>query len=278
MRAVRRHLRELELLVSLGVILLVVLVPVYWMALTAVKPDAELYQTSTLLWTTDPTLDHFIQLLTTTVFATQIVNSIFVAVLTTAITAVVSVLAAYSLSRLRYRGRGSASAAVFFSYLLPPTLLVIPMYAVFGDLGLVNTRWALILGYLTLTVPFATWLLKGYLATIPTELEDAALVDGCTHLGAMIRVVLPLAAPGIITAGLFSFTEAWNEFLYAFIFTTDANVTTGPVGLVSLVKGDVFLWGQIMAGGLILTAPILVIYMLAQEYVVGGLTGGAIKG
>lgn len=259
-------------------ILAIVLVPLYWMLLTAIKPNSELYHPSSLLWVRNPTLAHFQELFTTTPFLIQARNSLMVASIATVVTTITSTLAAYSLARLNYPGRSVAAAAVFFSYLVPPTLLFIPMYSMWAGAGLINTPWVLVLSYLTLTVPFCTWMLRGYFHTIPRDLEEAARVDGCSRLQTLWLIVVPLAAPGIVASALFAFTLAWNEYLYAFIFTSQATVTTAPVGLASLIMGDVFLWGQIMAGAVVMAIPILLIYVFGQRFIVGGMTAGAVKG
>ncbi|HEX6500849.1 MAG TPA: carbohydrate ABC transporter permease [Micromonosporaceae bacterium] len=264
--------------VVLALILIGVLLPVYWMVLTSIKPNSELYDAKSIMVVHHPTATHYVDLFATTDFARQLVNSFVVATSATVITVVVGTLGAYSIAHLRYRGRSTAAAGIFFAYLVPPTLLLIPLYTVFAQLDILN-RWAgLILAYLTLTVPFCTWMLRGYLQNVPWELEEAAMVDGCGRLRALRSVVLPLIAPGLTAGALFSFTLAWNEYLYAFVFTNKSTAATAPVGLASLVLGDVFLWGQIMAGAVVTAIPILLIYLFGQRFVVGGLTAGAVKG
>jgi ABC-type glycerol-3-phosphate transport system permease component len=187
-------------------------------------------------------------------------------------------LAAYSVSRLRYPGRGMLSSAVFFAYLFPSTLLFIPMFIVLNSLHLLNWLPALVAVYLTFSIPFSTWLLKAYFLSIPRELEDAAQVDGATRLQSMALVVLPLAAPGVAVAAIYSFSLAWNEYLYAFTLLSDQENFTLSIGLTKLIFGDVFLWGMIMAGGVLMSAPVLVLYFVAQRYLVRGMSMGAIKG
>jgi multiple sugar transport system permease protein len=190
----------------------------------------------------------------------------------------IATLAAYSLSRLRYPGRSTLSSAVFFAYLFPPTLLFIPMFIVLNSLHMLNWLPALVAVYLTFSIPFCTWLLKAYFLSIPRELEDAAQVDGATRLQSMTLVVLPLATPGISVASIYSFTLAWNEYLYAFTLLSDQEKFTLATGLTKLIFGDVFLWGMIMAGGVLMSLPLLVLYFAAQRYIVAGLSAGAVKG
>ncbi len=272
----RRRRTAIESAILLTLILIVVLAPVYWMIVTSLKSSADFYDMR--LYVSHPTLTHYITLFETSNFGIQLFNSIGIAVCATLVTVVISVMAAYSLTRLRFRGRGTATAGVFFAYLLPPTLLLIPLYTMFADMGILNSWLSLILAYLTLTVPFCTWMLRGYLQNVPWELEEAAMVDGASRARAVRSVVLPLIAPGVAAGALFSFTLAWNEYLYAFVFTTKATSTTAPVGIASFVVGDVIMWGQIMAGAVVMSVPILVIYLAGQRWVVGGLTAGAVKG
>ena len=262
----------------LAVILLTVLFPIYWMVVTALKPAGEMYVAQAILWVPHPTLKNFSDLLSQTSFLQQMRNSAIVALTSTVVGVLLSTLAAYSLTRVHYRGRNVISAGIFFSYLLPPTLLFIPMYVVFDQLRLLNQLPALMVAYLSITVPFCTWMLKGYFLSIPVDLEEAALVDGCSRLQALRRILMPLAAPGVAASSIFAFTLAWNEYLYALVFLSGVSKTTLPVGLSSLIYGDVFLWGQIMAGAVIMSFPILAVYIVGQRYVISGMTAGAIKG
>lgn len=276
----RMQNRIVHWMVLLGValVLLVVLFPIYWMLLTGIKPKSELYLPEPTLWTTNPTLDNIRSLFDRTPFLTQLRNSLFVATTTTTISIVVSSLAGYSLSRLHYPGRDFFGSAIFFIYLIPGMMTLIPLYVFLSRLGLLNTLYSLILAYLASSIPFAIWVLKGYFTTIPVEMEDAALVDGCTRLQALYKVILPLAAPGIVACAIFAFTLAWNEYLLAMLFNNNSDLWTLPVGLAGLVYGDVFLWGEIMIGAFLMSLPVLVLYVLAQRFVVTGLTAGAVKG
>jgi len=196
----------------------------------------------------------------------------------TLLSVAISVFAAYSLARLRFFGSQTMAKSVLFMYLIPSSLLFIPLFLIISNLRLLNTLWALIISYQTFNVPFCTWLLLGYFRTLPEELEDAARIDGCSRLGVLFRIVLPLAGPGIITAGIFGFTNAWNEFLYAVVMAQRTELRTIPAGLYSFQVGDVLLWGQLMATALIATLPVVVLFTLVQRFVVQGLTVGAVKG
>jgi multiple sugar transport system permease protein len=248
------------------------------MLLTSIKPNREMFEADNILWIRRPTFENFIQLIRETLYLKQFRNSIMVTVVSTVTALLVSVPAAYSLTRLRYPGRRVASGLIFFFYLVPPILLMIPMYLLFIRIRLINTPFVLMLSYLTLTVPFCTWMLKGYFQSIPMDLEEAALVDGCNRIQALRMIVVPLAAPGIMTSAIFAFTLAWNEYLYAYIFVSSGEMTTLPVGLSKLIVGDVVLWGQIMAGSAVMSLPILFVYILGQRYIISGMTAGAVKG
>ncbi len=276
-RAQTRLLRTFQA-TALILVLLVVLFPIYWMLLTGIKPKAELYLPDPMLYTLNPTLDNLRSLFSRTPFLTQLRNSLSVSFVTTSITLVVGTFAGYSLSRLRYPGRDFFASAVFFAYLIPGILTLIPLYVFMSQLRLLNSLYSLMLAYLGGTVPFAIWVLKGYFTTIPYEMEDAALVDGCTRLEALYRVILPLAAPGLVSCAIFAFTLSWNEYLLAMLFNNTKDKWTLPVGLAGLVYGDVFLWGEIMIGAFLMSIPVLILYVAAQRFVVTGLTAGAVKG
>jgi multiple sugar transport system permease protein len=202
-----------------------------------------------------------------------------VSILSTAISLVTGIMAGYALSRLRFRGAGGMAVGIFVTYLVPPTLLFIPLADVVRAFGLLDSRWSLILTYPTFLIPFSTWLLMGYFKTIPRELEECAMIDGATRLQAMVKIVLPLALPGILSAGIFAFTLSWNEFIYALVFLSSTDIKTIPVGVVSeLIRGDVFFWGPLMAGALLGSVPVAIIYSFFVEYYVAGLTAGAVKG
>ena len=267
----------------MAVFILVTLFPFYWMAVTAFRPDVELYRTwrqssATPLWTLEPTLEHLKGLLQTTAFPTWMWNTMLIAIVSTIISLVCGMLAGYALARLRFRGSEFLGTAIFITYLVPQTLLFIPLADIVRDMQLGNTPWALMLTYPTFLIPFCTWLLMGYFKTIPKELEECARIDGATRFGAMVRIIFPVAVPGILSAGIFAFTLSWNEFIYALVFMASADQKTVPVGVVSeLIRGDIFFWGQLMAGALLGSVPVALVYSFFVEYYVTGLTG-SVKG
>ena len=260
--------------------LIVTLFPFFWMFITSIKPNAELYNVRmNPLYVLHPTLEHFRYLMRETIFLTWAYNTLYVSILSTAISLVTGIMAGYALSRLRFRGAGGMAVGIFVTYLVPPTLLFIPLADVVRAFGLLDSPWSLILTYPTFLIPFSTWLLMGYFKTIPRELEECAMIDGATRLQAMIKIVLPLALPGILSAGIFAFTLSWNEFIYALVFLSSTEIKTIPVGVVSeLIRGDVFFWGPLMAGALLGSVPVAIIYSFFVEYYVAGLTAGAVKG
>jgi multiple sugar transport system permease protein len=260
--------------------LIVTLFPFLWMFITSIKPNAELYNVRmNPLYVLHPTLEHFRYLMRETIFLTWAYNTLYVSILSTAISLITGIMAGYALSRLHFRGAGGMAVGIFVTYLVPPTLLFIPLADVVRAFGLLDSRWSLILTYPTFLIPFSTWLLMGYFKTIPRELEECAMIDGATRLQAMIKIVLPLALPGILSAGIFAFTLSWNEFIYALVFLSSTEIKTIPVGVVSeLIRGDVFYWGPLMAGALLGSVPVAIIYSFFVEYYVAGLTAGAVKG
>ncbi|MBV9896585.1 MAG: carbohydrate ABC transporter permease [Chloroflexi bacterium] len=262
----------------LGIVLLIALFPPYFMTITALHPPTLSFSRTPTLFSTELSPSAFADLFSKYPYLTWVANTTVVAVSSTIFSVTVATLAAYSLSRLRYPGRGTLSSAVFFVYLFPSTLLFIPMYIVLNSLHLLDWLPALIAVYLTFSVPFSIWLLKAYFLTIPRELEDAALVDGATRWQSLVLIIMPLATPGIAVACIYSFTLAWNEYLYAFTLLSDQAKFTLAPGLTKLIFGDVFLWGMIMAGGVLMSAPLLVLYFVAQRYIVAGLAAGAVKG
>jgi len=269
--------------IPLAVFLLFTLFPFYWMAVTALRPDHELYRTwrqasATPFWTLEPTLEHFRGLLQTTAFPKWLWNTMLIAIVSTIISLICGMFAGYALARLKFRGSEFLGTAIFITYLVPQTLLFIPLADIIRDLHLGNTPWALMLTYPTFLIPFCTWLLMGYFKTIPKELEECARIDGATRFGAMVRIIFPVAIPGILSAGIFAFTLSWNEFIYALIFMSSAELKTVPVGVVSeLIRGDIFFWGQLMAGALLGSIPVALVYSFFVEYYVTGLTG-SVKG
>jgi multiple sugar transport system permease protein len=262
----------------LGALLLLVLFPFYWMTITSFKSEDQMRSLVSMFWPSPVVLDNYYQLLTRTDFAVWFRNSAVVAVSSTLLATAVGTIGAYALARLRFMGRAFMSSAVLITYLVPPSILFIPLYAQIRMLGLSDSLAGLIAAYPSFTVPFVTWLLMGYFESIPVELEEAAMIDGATRFGAFRRVILPLAAPGLLAAGLYAFTQAWNEFLYALVFITDVKQRTLPVGLSSFITGDVYGWGYLMAGAVLTTLPVIAVYIYLQKYMVEGLTAGGVKG
>jgi multiple sugar transport system permease protein len=256
------------------------LFPFAWMLIVSIKPDQLLLDTRINPFAIiSPTLENYRYLLQETEFPRWIWNTLVVTVGATALSLFCSILIGYALGRFRFRGGNTVGIAIFLLYLVPPTLLFIPLSQIVSRFGLYNSYWALILVYPTFLIPFASWLLMGYFRTISRELEDAALVDGATRLQAMTRIVLPLAIPGILSAGIFCFTLAWNEFLYALVLMGSGDMKTVPVGVVSdLIRADLYFWGSLMAAGLLGSVPVAIAYAFLVDHYVSGLTAGATKG
>ena len=271
--------RALRLWLPLGFFLIFALFPFYWMAITSLKPNQELYNPQLMpLIVRHPTLKHYVDLLGETDFLVWTWNTMLVATVSTAITLVFGVMLAYPLARMNFPGSALVSFAVAATYLVPQPLLFIPMAEIIERMGLGNTLTSVMLTYPTLLIPFCAWLLMGYFKSVPRELEDAARIDGASRLQTMFLVFLPLCKPGFISAGIFAFTLAQNEFLYALIFLTDTSVRTVPVGAIAeLIRGDVFYWGQLMAAALLGSIPVAIIYSFFVEHYVAGLTAGAVK-
>jgi multiple sugar transport system permease protein len=257
------------------IFLFVLLFPFYWMAITSVKPDNELLsRDGNPFWVISPTLAHFHKLLFKTAYPEWLWNTVLISVVATAFSLFASVLAAYAIERLRFQGAKQVGLSIFLAYLVPPSILFIPLAAIVFKLGLFDTRWALILTYPTFLIPFSTWLLMGYFRSIPYELEECALIDGATRWQILVKIVLPLAVPGLISAGIFAFTLSWNEFIYALTFISSSENKTVPVGVVTeLVEGDVYHWGALMAGALLGSLPVAFVYSFFVEHYVSGLTG-----
>jgi multiple sugar transport system permease protein len=271
--------RMLRLYLPLAFFLVAMLFPFYWMAITSIKPNRELYNARIMpLIVHQPVLKHYIDLFEQTNFLTWTYNTMLVAVVTTVISLVLGTMMAYPLARLQFPGAAVVAIGVAATYLVPQPLLFIPMADIINRLNLGNTLSAVMLTYPTLLVPFCAWLLMGYFKSVPRELEEAARIDGASRFQAMLRVVLPLCTPGLLSAGIFAFTLAHNEFLYALIFLTKSEVRTVPVGAITeLIRGDVFYWGQLMAAALLGSIPVAVIYSFFVDYYVAGLTAGSVK-
>ena len=268
--------RLVTLYLPLGIIMVVLLFPFYWMALTSVKPDEQLlnFETYSPFWTWNPTFKHIAKLLFETDYPRWLLNTMLIATCATALSISASVLAAYAIVRLRYKGAAWVGGAIFLAYLVPPSILFIPLSTVVFQYGLFDTPFALILTYPTILIPFSTWLLMGYFKTIPFELEECALIDGASRWQILVKIVLPLAIPGLISAFIFCFTLCWNEFIYALTFISSTQYKTVPVAIVTaLVDGDIYRWGSLMAGALIGSLPLVVLYAFFVEHYVSAMTG-----
>jgi multiple sugar transport system permease protein len=279
-RPSRRLTWKIATHVMLAPFLVFALFPFYHMALTSLKTDRELYdrQSVPLVIRQGATLEHYRTLLWDTAFVTWTKNSLLVTVLATALSLVIGTIAAYALARLRFFAVEGFGTGIFVTYLVPTSLLFLPLAQVVHWLGLADSKWALVVTYPTFLVPFCTWLLMGYFRTVPKEVEECAMVDGATRIQALTRIVLPIAVPGLVCAALFAFTLSWNEFIYALTFTSSSDQITASVGVTSeLIRGDIYFWGPLMAGAILGSVPIVVLYVFFLDYYVSGLTAGALK-
>jgi len=272
----RQFRRHVLVYAGLAPFIVIAIFPVYWMAITAFKQDADLYAKGVppFWFHLPPTLDHFRLLLTKTYFTAQLTNTVHLAVWIVAITMVTAVPAGYALARLRLPGSEKLGIAIFITYLVPQTVLFIPLARVVGGLGLFDSWWSLVLVYPTFTIPFCTWKMMGYFKTVPLEIEEAAWVDGCGRLGSIWHVVLPVSRVGVLISGIFAFSLAMQEYLYAVVYVAPRAEKIVTVGLATnLIRGDIFYWGALMAGGLIVGVPIAVLYSLVLDEFIEGLTG-----
>ncbi|MDR5695929.1 MAG: carbohydrate ABC transporter permease [Armatimonadota bacterium] len=267
--------RTIHFYLPLWFFLLFLLFPFYWMLVTAIKPDSELISVRfNPLWVNHPTLDHFRYLLGQTDFLKWLWNTLIISGGATAISLVASLLAAYAIQRLRFRGSATIGVSIFMTYLVPQIILFIPLAAIIFRLGLWDKHLALILIYPTFLIPFGTWLLMGYFKSIPHEIEECAMIDGASRIQVLVRITLPLSLPGILSVLIFSFTLSWNEFLYALVFLSSPQNKTIPIGVVTeLIRGDIYMWGPLMAGALLGSVPVALAYSFFVEHYVAGLTG-----
>jgi multiple sugar transport system permease protein len=273
-------IRILFIYIPVVVVLFFMLLPFYWMLVTSFKPNPELFNRKiSPFFPVDPTVEHYKYLFGKTSFVTWFANTAVISIISTIISVGLSIPAAYSLARLHFKGRSTLSTIIFIAYLIPTTLLFIPMVEVVKQLNLINKREALMVVYPTFLLPFCIWLLLGYIRTLPADLEECAMVDGATRWQAMLRITLPLSMPGIISAGIFAFTLSWNEFIYGFVLVTSNEVRTIPVGVITqLVAGDLYAWGPLMAAALLGSIPVVLLFSFFVEQYVSGLTAGALKG
>ena len=275
------RLRCLTSLAGYAVLLALVvwtLGPLYWMVTTSLKTNSEIYGTTATLWPHRPTLANYGVLFAKTPFLVYFRNSTLIALVTTALTVLTSVLGAYALVRLDFPGRRLLARVLVYTYLVPQSLLFIPLFTILVNAGLSNTRSGLGLAYLGFTVPFCTWLLMGYFMSVPVELEEAGLVDGCSRAGVLFRIIMPVTLPALAVTAFFSFTLSWNEYLYASVFVSDVNAKTIPTGIPSFIIEDVFFWGPMMASTVLSAIPPLAVYFVFQRWLITGLTLGAVKG
>jgi multiple sugar transport system permease protein len=272
--------RLLSIHLPLSAYVAFLLFPFYWMAIVSFKPSNDLFELEyNPFWIQHFTIENYLYLFRDTDFPSWVLNTLIVSVASTIISLACSVLIGYALARLRFPGSNFLGVGIFLAYLVPPTLLFLPLASVISSLGLYNTYWALILTYPTQLIPFASWLLMGYFRSIPKEIEESALADGCTRLQTLFRIILPLALPGLLSAGIFCFTLSWNEFLYALIFMSSGSMKTIAVGTVSdLIKADTLFWGSLMASAVLGSVPIAILYSFFVKHYVSGLTAGAVKG
>lgn len=257
--------------------LIVALFPIYWMLCTSLKSDGEIYQKIPTMIPKRFTVEAYSYLLTKTNFLNAIKNSLLVATVVSLLSIAVAYPTAYTLARTKFRGRRVLSKAVLFTYMLPTSVLYIPLYILVARLGLTNTLWGLVLIYPTFTLPYVAWILIPHVQSIPVALEEAAMMDGCSHFMIMYRIIFPLALPGIISTTIFAFAMCWGEYLYALVNLTSATVQTFPLVISSLIYGDMPPWNQLMAGAIMACIPIIIIYMLASSSLVGGATAGGVK-
>jgi multiple sugar transport system permease protein len=269
--------RDIGLYLILIVVFLAIAFPIYWMVTISLKIPRDIYRTASL-WPRLVTSDNYRVLIEEKDFLTNIKNSLIVAGSVTIVSVIISSFAAYSIVRFKYRFKGVVGRAILFAYLTPVSLLFIPLSIIIARLNLGNSLLGLVIVYLTFSIPLSTWLLSGYFRGVPAELEEQAMVDGSGRLGALFRILLPLSAPGLVAVAIFTFTGAWNELLLALIFITSESKRTVPLGLNYLITGDVFLWGPIMAGAVLSSLPVIMLYFMAQRFMVAGMTSGSVKG
>jgi ABC-type glycerol-3-phosphate transport system permease component len=276
-RSTSRLIRRLVLVGGLGIFAIWTSLPLYWIVVTSIKPNLLIYR-EPQLFPSQVTLDHFRFVLGQTPFLQYIRNSVSVTLVTTSLAMIIGTLAAYAIVRLSFAGRRWVARSVVVTYLVPGSLLFIPMFQVIYSIGLIDNIVGLMLTYLTFTVPFATWMMIAYFRNIPSELDDAALVDGCSRLQALVWIMVPIALPALAVVALFAFTLSWNEFLYALVFIGSDSQKTLTVGLIGLVRGDTFPWGPMMAASLLGALPPTLVYLVSQRWVVSGLAAGGVKG
>lgn len=274
----RERLMTVGAWLLLAVFLFGALLPFYWMMVTSVKPNDELFSQQSPVWVQHATWQHYTDLLSQTLFGSWFINSVIISAATTFISLALGSLAAYGVVRGTSGVTTTIARVVLLVYLIPRAVLFIPLYEVLNSLGLLDTLAGLVIAYLSFTLPFCLWLLIGYFKAIPRELDEAALVDGASPLGAWWRIILPIARPGLVAASIFAFSMSWNEFMYPLVFIQSSSQQPITAGIAALQQGDVFAWGQLMAAGTLAAIPIVIVYSIIQRHIVTGLTMGAVKG
>ncbi len=273
----RRLIHRVLLYGTLIAVVAMILFPIYWMVITSLKLPREIYRMPSL-WPQVFTLQHYNTLIETKNFLVNIRNSLIVSSAVTAISLLISSLAAYSMVRFRYKFKSVFGRLILFAYLTPTSLLFIPLSILMARLGLGNSLHGLILVYLTFSLPLSTWLLQGYFRGVPRDLEEQGMIDGLSRMGALFRIMLPLSLPGLAAVAIFTFTGAWNELLLALVLTTSESIRTAPLGLIYLINNDTLPWGPLMAGAVLSSVPLMVLFFLAQRFMVQGMTAGSVKG
>ena len=279
-RILTRSLWEIAFYAGVAFFVVLAAFPFYWMVITAFKENSDLYDVSNIpFWFNEwPTLEHIKYLFEETLFARWLWNSLVIGLCVTAITLVTAVPAGYALARMKSRKGETLGITIFLTYLVPPTLLFLPLSRIIAELGLQNSMWSLVLVYPTFTIPFCSWLLMGFFKALPVEIEEAAIVDGCSLFGAFIKMAIPLSVPAILTVVIFTFTLTLQEFVYALTFVSSSDQKTITLGVATdLIRGDIFFWGEIMAGALIASIPVAIAYNLFLDRFISGITGGAVK-
>lgn len=252
--------------------------PLAWMVLTSLKPDREILTAEPVFWPSMFQIDAYVRLFETTNFAVYFANSISIAAAATLLNIVVATLAAYGITRFRFRGRSTVSVVMLFTYMFAPIMIIVPFYILMREFGLVNTRFGLVLGYAAFSLPFSMWLLRSFFQSIPLDLEEAAMTDGASRPQAVMKIIMPLALPGVIAVSIFTFIVAWNDYLFARVLISSDNLKTLPVGMYDLYTATVTDWGMMMAAGVVITLPALIFFVAVQRYLISGWGAGGVKG
>ncbi|MED4603141.1 carbohydrate ABC transporter permease [Paenibacillus validus] len=269
--------KQIVVYVTLAVLLICALFPLYWMVNTSFKSQGEIYNMTPSFWPKNFTWSAYVKLIMEKGFLTNIKNSLLVSLIVAFLSIVVSMLAAYAISKLRFRGRTMISKGILYAYLMPRAVLFIPLYMLVSTIGLNDSIFGLMLIYPTITIPYATWMLISYFKSIPVEIEEAAMIDGCTRARTMLSIIFPLSAPGIAATFIFAFTLCWSEYLYALVVVTKSVDKTITLGLSDMIVGDVFAWGPLMGGSIIASIPVIIMYLFTSKYMVSGMTVGGVK-